>query len=175
MVADVSHAFPASSRADCRRMRSNAAECGELSATDQGLESQIADWQRVLDKASDGLRNLGVRSSNLSGRANFLVKSTTHVEVPLRAIISAANWSRICRVFRTRSSPLSRSCRPHGHHWFRQEANSARGHQSMRVIDRFFITSCRQRPIQARALHRARQLAWFVAAATNVLRLLKML
>jgi len=43
MFADMSHAFPASSRGDCSRMRSNAAECGELRATDQGLESQLAD------------------------------------------------------------------------------------------------------------------------------------
>ncbi len=59
MVADMSHAFPASSHADRSRMRLNAAECGELSATDQGLENQVADWHRVLGQAEDALRIWG--------------------------------------------------------------------------------------------------------------------
>lgn len=37
MVADMSHAFPMSSRARCGRVRLDAGDCGEVSATDQGL------------------------------------------------------------------------------------------------------------------------------------------
>jgi len=44
LVADMSHAFPASSRGGCGPVRSSVGGCGEVSATDQGLESQAADW-----------------------------------------------------------------------------------------------------------------------------------
>jgi hypothetical protein len=37
-VADMSHAFPASSRGGCGQMRSGVGGCGKLSATDQWLD-----------------------------------------------------------------------------------------------------------------------------------------
>jgi hypothetical protein len=68
MVADMSHAFPASSRGDCGYMRSNTAECGELSTTDQGLESQVADGQRVSELARTHYESGGQEFESLRAR-----------------------------------------------------------------------------------------------------------
>jgi hypothetical protein len=51
LVADMSRAFPTSSRGACGRMPSVAAGCGELKLTGQWFNGQVAEIIAVLEPA----------------------------------------------------------------------------------------------------------------------------